>query len=237
MAELADESPGEWLSVSALARALGVDKAAVSRRVARLEAAGALSTRAGERGTKLINHDEFNLAVEMTKDAIRETNGRAASPVHRMAAEASGRRSAAATQVAEPAMGDAPGDPILGREQARRTKIAADTAQLQFDALKGELVRISDFSDRVTVQGETLARVIDRLPDEAIALASVEAKNGSAFAQALMDAMRRDPQGARSFFRILARNQRGAIADAFAALTQAPAEETAGATLENEMVE
>jgi DNA-binding IscR family transcriptional regulator len=80
MAELADESPGEWLSVSALARALGVDKAAVSRRVARLEAAGALSTRAGERGTKLINHDEFNLAVEMTKDAIRETNGRAASP-------------------------------------------------------------------------------------------------------------------------------------------------------------
>jgi hypothetical protein len=153
-----------------------------------------------------------------------------------MVAEASGRRSAAATQVAEPAMGDAPSDPILGREQARRTKIAADTAQLQFDALKGELVRISDFSDRVTVQGETLARVIDRLPDEAVALASVEAKNGSAFAQALMDAMRRDPQGARSFFRILARNQRGAIADAFAALAQAPAEETATAPIESEMV-
>ena len=78
MAEPGDEASGEWLTVSALARARGVDKAAISRRVARLEAAGALTTRAGERGTKLINVAEFNLAVEMTKDAIREANGRAA---------------------------------------------------------------------------------------------------------------------------------------------------------------
>jgi hypothetical protein len=207
------------LTVSELARVRGVDKAAISRRVARLEAAAALTTRPGPRGSKMINADEFARAVENSTDTVREANG---------------RRSAAGRDLA----GAAPGDPSLAREQARRTRIAADTGQLQLDVLKGELVRISDFSERVTVQGETLARVIDRLPDEATALAGVEAKNGSAFAQALMDTMRGDPQGARSFFRILARNQRGAIADAFAALAQAPAEETAVAPLEkSEMVD
>jgi hypothetical protein len=215
MAELADESSGGWLTVSELARVRGQDKGGISRRVARLEELGALTTRRGPRGTKLINGDEFAAAVEQHTDTVREANGRRAATARDLEA-------------------DSPGDPILAREQARRTKIAADTAQLQFDALKGELVRISDFSDRVTVQGETLARVIDRLPDEAIALPGVDAKNGSAFAQALMDTMRREPQGARSFFRILARNQREAIADAFAALAEAPAEETAGTTLESE---
>jgi DNA-binding transcriptional ArsR family regulator len=216
--ELAAESSAGWLTVSELARVRGVDKAAISRRVARLEAAGALTTRPGPRGSKLIEASEFARAVEDLTDIVREANGRHG---------ASGRD----------LVGAAPGDPILVREQARRTKIAADTAQLQFDALKGELVPISDFSDKVTVQGETLARVIDRIPDEAIALAGAEAKNGSAFAQALMDTMRSNPQGARSFFRILARNQRGAIADAFTALAQASAGETAGAPLENEMVD
>jgi DNA-binding MarR family transcriptional regulator len=218
MAELADESSGGWLTVSELARVRGQDKGGISRRVARLEELGALTTRRGPRGTKLINGDEFAAAVEQHTDTVREANGRRAATARDLEA-------------------DSPGDPILAREQARRTKIAADTAQLQFDALKGELVRISDFSDRVTVQGETLARVIDRLPDEAIALPGVDAKNGSAFAQALMDTMRREPQGARSFFRILARNQREAIAHAFAALAEAPAEETAGATLESERVD
>jgi hypothetical protein len=147
--------------------------------------------------------------------------------------EANGRQAASPRDTA----GAAPGDPILAREQARRTKIAADTGQLQLDLLKGELVRLSDFSDRVTVQGETLARLVDQLPDEANALAIAEAKNGAAFAQALLDLMRRDPPGARAFFKLLARHQRSAIADAFAALAQAPAEETAGAALESEMVE
>lgn len=222
MAERAEDDA--WLTVSSLARLRGVDKASISRRVARLEAAGALTTRAGERGTKLINHAEFNLAVEMTKDAIREANGRAACdnsvlPREAMAAEANGRRSAAASQVAEADIGDAPSDPILAREQARRTKIAADTAQLQFDALKGELVRISDFSDRVTVQGETLARRIDQmLPEWAEDLAAIVAKDGTA--------------GLRAALKGKARELRGALAEAFAALAATPAHEEG-----NEMVD
>jgi DNA-binding MarR family transcriptional regulator len=211
MAELVEDE-SEWLTVSALARARGVDKAAISRRVARLEAAGALTTRGGEHGTKLVNVAEFTHAVEMTTDAIREANGRVASPIHRMAAETNGRRSAAARQAADADMGDTPSDPILAREQARRTKIAADTAQLQFDALKGELVRISDFSDRVTVQAETLARRIDQtLPEWADDLAAVVAKDGTA--------------GLRAALKGKARELRGALAEVFAALAATPAHE------------
>ena len=40
MTELADEFAGGWLTVSELARVRGQDKAGISRRVARLEAAG-----------------------------------------------------------------------------------------------------------------------------------------------------------------------------------------------------
>ena len=203
MVELANDSSGEWVSVSELARLRGVDKAAISRRVARLEAAGALTTRPGPKGSKLVNAAEFACAVEQFTDTVREANG---------------RRPAAARED----LGRSPDDPVLAREQARRTKIAADTAKLQLDALKGELVRLADFAAGVTIQGETLARVIDQLPDQASALAVAEAKNGSVFAEGLLELMRRDPPGARAFFRILARNQRGAIADAFSALAQAP---------------
>ena len=222
MAELADGSSEGWVSVSELARLRGVDKAAISRRVARLEELGALSTRPGPRGSKLVNLTEFEEAIAKHGDAVNEANGRRA-------------------MVARDDAGHSPDNPILAQEQARRTRIAADLGQLQLDTLKGELVRIADFSAGVTVQAETLARVVDQLPDEAVALAGADAKNGSGFAQALLDLMRRDPPGARAFFRALARSQRGAMADAFAGLAQAnqvekaTAEEAGTGPLENEM--
>ena len=49
MAWLADETSGGWLSVSEIARVRRVDKAAISRRVARLEAAGAVTSRGSPR--------------------------------------------------------------------------------------------------------------------------------------------------------------------------------------------
>lgn len=78
MAESGDEASGEWITVSALARARGVNKAAISRRVTRLEAAGVLATRPGTRGTKLIAIAEFDLACVQTTDAIRR---RTAAPL------------------------------------------------------------------------------------------------------------------------------------------------------------
>jgi hypothetical protein len=224
MMELADESSGDgWLTVSALARMRGVDKAAISRRVARLEAAGELSTRVGLRGTKLINVDEFNRAVERTVDAIREANGRAAIVLPRAAIrEANGRRSAAASQVAEADMGEEPsGDPILAREQARKTMFAADIAELQLDELRGLLVRVSDIAAGAAMQGETLARRIDQMmPEWAEDLAAIVAKDGTA--------------GLRAALKVKARELRGALAESFAALAASPAQEDGMIELEAE---
>jgi DNA-binding IscR family transcriptional regulator len=224
MMELADESSGDgWLTVSALARMRGVDKAAISRRVARLEAAGELSTRVGLRGTKLINVDEFNRAVERTVDAIREANGRAAIVLPRAAIrEANGRRSAAASQVAEADMGDTPSDPILAREQARKTMLAADIAQLQLDELRGLLVRVADIAAGAAMQGETLARRIDQmLPEWAEDLAAIVAKDGTA--------------GLRAALKVRARELRGALSESFAALVATPAQEEGNEMLELEV--
>jgi hypothetical protein len=220
MTGIANESSGdEWLTVSALARLRRVDKAAISRRVARLEAAGALTTRPGLRRTKLINVAEFNGAVEMTTDAIREANGRAAIVLPRT--EANGRRRAAASPVAEADMIAAPSDPILAREQARKTMLAADIAQLQLDELRGLLVRVADISAGAALQGETLARRIDQmLPEWAEDLAAIVAKDGTA--------------GLRAALKGKARELRGALAEAFAALAATPAHEDGNGVVELE---
>ena len=193
MAELADESSSGWLTVSELARVRGVDKAAISRRVARLEAAGALTTRPGPRGSKLVNAAEFARAVEDLTDTVREANG---------------RRAAAARD----GDGAAPRDPVYARQLARRVKIQADTAQFQLDLLKGDLVRLSDFSAGARMHGETLARRIDHMiPEWSDELAAVVAKNGTT--------------GLRAALKGKASELRGALAEAFAALAAAPAEE------------
>jgi DNA-binding MarR family transcriptional regulator len=204
-----DDMSDAWLTVSALARLRGVDKAAVSRRVARLEAAGALTTRAGERGTKLINVAEFTHAVEMTKDAVREANGRAASPIHRTAAETNGRRSAAASQVAEADMGNTPSDPILAREQARKTKIAADLGQIELDRRLGLLVPLDDVVSAARTAAERLRRGVEQMGSRA---EDVAAGQTSPFAAAVIAAMRLDPAGARVFFKTLGRAQLSALA-------------------------
>ena len=193
MAELADETSLGWLTVSELARVRRVDKAAISRRVARLEAAGAVTTRPGPRGSKLINAAEFTRAVEDLTDTVREANGRRAAS-------------------ARDEEGGSPNDPVLAREQARRTKIQADTAQLQLDERRGLLARVADISAGATLHGETLARRIDQLlPEWADDLAAVVAKDGTA--------------GLRAALKTKARELRGALADAFAAVAEAAVNE------------
>lgn len=203
MAELADKSSGGWISISELARLRGVDKAAISRRATRLEELGALATRPGPRGSKLINAAEFARAVENLTDTVREANG---------------RRGGAARD----GEGGASSDPVLAREQARKTQISADIAQLQLDELKGLLVRVADISAGVAIQGETLARRIDQmLPEWADDLAAVVAKDGTA--------------GLRAALKGKARELRGALADTFAALASAPAGQDQAAPAEAEI--
>jgi DNA-binding MarR family transcriptional regulator len=206
MAELADDTSDAWLSVSALARALGRDKAGVSRRVSRLEAQRLLETRVGKSGQKLVNRAEFDRVAFETVDAIQEANG---------------RRRAAASPVAEADMGDDSVGPILSHAQARKTQIGADIAQLQLDELKGLLVRVADIAAGAAMQGETLARRIDQmLPEWADDLAAVVAKDGTA--------------GLRAALKGKARELRGALAEAFAALASTPAHEDGNRMVELE---
>ncbi len=194
----------------------------MSRRVARFEAQGLLKTRVGKSWRqKLVNRAEFDRVAIETVDAIQEANGRAASPINRMAAETNGRRRAAASPVAEADMGDASVGPRLATEQARKTMLAADIAQLQLDELRGLLVRVADISAGAAMQGETLARRIDQmLPEWADELAAVVAKDGTA--------------GLRAALKGKARELRGALAEAFAALAATPAPEDGMVELEAE---
>jgi DNA-binding MarR family transcriptional regulator len=57
------------LDITALARLRGVHKAAISRRVARLEAQGPLKSRPGPNGTKLVNVVEFDRAAADNVDS------------------------------------------------------------------------------------------------------------------------------------------------------------------------
>ena len=71
----AANTPG-WATVSELARIRGVDKSAVSRRVARLEEQGLLATRQGAGRAKLVRVEEYDRVVAETGDAVLEANGR-----------------------------------------------------------------------------------------------------------------------------------------------------------------
>jgi hypothetical protein len=213
MAELAEDMSG-WLTVSALARARGVDKAAISRRVARLEAAGALTTRCGEHGTKLVNVAEFSHAVEMATDAIREANGRRSAGSDLVAGEtvdavreAKGRNAGAARD----GEGVSSAGLVLSNEQASKTAAQARLAQLDLAERLGQLLPLEKARQAARNAAERLRRGVDQMPARAEEVASALAKD-SPFARALLDALRADPQGARSFFRSLAREQLAALA-------------------------
>ncbi len=58
-----------WLSISDLARQRGVGKAVISRQVARLEQNGALRTRVGPHGAKLVNQLDYQNATAKLVDS------------------------------------------------------------------------------------------------------------------------------------------------------------------------
>lgn len=143
-----DDVEGYWLSVSGLARQRGVDKAAISRRLARYEAQGLMKSRLGKGGVKLINVAEFDRAAGEATDAVRELNGSGAGA---------------------PAMGiaAAPGDPILAREQARRASYDADLKKLELEERLGELIPVGDVREAIAALGETFVRALDQMPSRA----------------------------------------------------------------------
>lgn len=155
------EVTGLWITVSELARQRGVDKAAVSRRVKRFEAQGLISTRSGPQGSKLINLAEFDRASGQVTDGVRELNGnrtpapRNVWPFHRP-------------------------DPVLSREQARRTSYDADLKKLELDEKLGKVVQIDFVESAMARAAESIVRKLEQLPSRADEIVSAMTRDGSA---------------------------------------------------------
>ena len=160
-----------WASISELARLRGVDKAAISRRVARLAAQGLLTTRTGKQGTKLVNIAEFDRAAGEATDAVRELNGRGAT--------------------APPAPGLAT-DPILSREQARRAAYDADLKKLDLEERLGRIAPLDRVRRATAEFTQSLARVIDMLPARVEEILAAGAKDGVNGARAVAKMIARE---------------------------------------------
>ena len=168
-----------WATVSELARTRGVDKSAVSRRVARLEEQGLLATRQGAGRGKLVCIEEYDRVVAETGDAVLEANGRSQAKKPRKVMVAR----------AETPDGSDDAEPILSREQARRTKADADLKELDRDERLGQLVRGDKIRDAILDAVRMHKKVFGQLVSRAEENAAAVRKDGV--------------QGARDFLRRL----------------------------------
>lgn len=148
---------GLWLSITELAEAKGLGKAAVSERVARFEAQGLITTRAGKGKVKLVNLAEYDRVAGQVTDLAREQG-------------AATRRG-----------GEDPPESTSGtytREQARRMQYQADLSRLELEERLGALVRVDRLQAAISACGEAIVQAIDRLPQASNDLAIAVAKDG-----------------------------------------------------------
>ncbi len=160
--EVNGELTGLFLTISTIARERGVDKAAVSRRVKRLEQQGLISTRRGPQGSKLVNLAEFDRVTGETLDLVRATNGVSRHwPFKQF-------------------------DPVLAKEQARRASYEADLKELELLERQGKVIPIERVEEVTIRFAENFLRKIGQLPDFAEEMSSVVAKEGTAGARQLL---------------------------------------------------
>jgi DNA-binding MarR family transcriptional regulator len=182
--ESAPEIQSQFLNITDLAARLGRDKAAISRRAKRLIERWLLVWRRGPKGSKMINVEAFERLAAAYVNAVNEMNGLAAAAAN---------------------------SPVLSREQARKTAIAADLLQLEREQRIGNLLALAEAQRAVRDCAGRLRRGVEQMSSRAEEVASSLAKD-SAFARSLLEALRSDPQGARAYFRSLARDQLAALA-------------------------
>lgn len=172
---------GLWLSISDLAARNGVTKQTMAAKVTRFESQGLLSTRTEGKGRpKLVNVAAFDVA-----------NGQAGDAIKALAAQG---RADAPPAAASPAVDD--GNPVLAKEQARRTQYQADLAEIELRKARGDLVPAADVTAAMVRCAEMLVRQIDQMPARADDLASAVAKDGTTGARAWLKSMARELRAA-----------------------------------------
>jgi hypothetical protein len=163
--------PALLLSVSALARRRGRDKALVSRQVTKLVGAGRLSTYAGERGEKLVNFVEFERALGETVDGVKEQ----AAATARLFRD-------------DPAPTETAGADDNSLASAQRRKLLVETELRNFELLerRGQLLPIGEINKQIGAAGDALVQLLDRLPLRAAEVAAATAKDGEIGVRALL---------------------------------------------------
>lgn len=161
------------MTISDLARAKGVSKQAISKRVDRFAQAGALATRKGARGAVMVNVAAYDRAAGEIGDAIREL----------------AQRPATSATIGEESDGTSP---VLAREQARRMSYQADLAEMELDERRGKLLRRDDVEAAMVRCGEIMVRALEQFPSRADELATAVARDGEQGARMFLKGLARD---------------------------------------------
>lgn len=163
----ANEPPadGLWLPIAEIARIKGQARQTVAEKVSRLEADDKLQTRPGDRGTKLVNLAQYDLAIGDVGDPAREMG--AASRCDDDDATSSG-------------------DASFRDAAAREKRYKADLAEIEVRTKLRELVDVSQLGLAVSTAAETIVAVIERVPQSADIIAAAVGKDGPAGARAAL---------------------------------------------------
>jgi biotin operon repressor len=157
---------GLWLSISGLARAKGVSKQAISKRVHRLEGDGLLALRAGDNGARLVNLAQYDRVSNEVTDLARATNGR-----HSPLADHPNVQSDTQNYT---------------EAQARRASYEADLKKLDLDERLAKLLPCDEVEAALDLVRQTIERVLDDLPASAEALTAATVKDGAAGTRAAL---------------------------------------------------
>jgi DNA-binding transcriptional ArsR family regulator len=158
---MSDNQQDEWLSLADLAKALGVAKSTVSRRVSQLEAGRLIDIRR-EGVRKLIQRAAYEAGCVVAVDGIKSLNS------------GSGKTGAVSTRLAE--------------QQARRTAFAADIIEMRVAELRRNLLAAQEVREAMATAGGILARGLDQLRNVAEEVAEAVAKGGVPAARAVLKA-------------------------------------------------
>ena len=140
-------STGRWVSYSEAGRRLGISAVAVKKQVDRLVLEGKLRTEAGPNNAKLIDFKVYE-RLRQESDGVRSANGKRGGSDGPKVKDAGLRRTAA----------------VLSDEQARKTGIQADLAQLALDERQGKLLRTEEVVRALENASVGLVSALESLP-------------------------------------------------------------------------